>query len=72
MSEPVLTLTGQTLSLAELRTFEQLRPRVLLADEARTRMDESVMTVRDAVRTERVSYGINTGFGAFATRHISP
>jgi histidine ammonia-lyase len=72
MSEPLLSLTGLALSLATLRTFEQLRPRVVLAEEAYTRMDESVITVREAVRTERVSYGINTGFGAFANRHISP
>src|SRR5574341_265886 len=72
MSEPSLSLTGLALSLATLRTFEQFRPRVVLAEEACTRMDESVMTVREAVRTERVSYGINTGFGAFANRHISP
>ena len=72
MSEPLLTLTGLNLSLAALRTFAELRPRVVLAEEARTRMDESVQTVREAVRTERVSYGINTGFGAFASRHISP
>lgn len=72
MSEPLLSLTGLALSLATLRTFEQFRPRVILVEEARTRMDESVMTVREAVRTERVSYGINTGFGAFASRHILP
>lgn len=72
MSEPVLTLTGLTLSLATLRTFEQLRPRVVLAEEAYARMEESVKTVREAVLTERVSYGINTGFGAFANRQISP
>jgi histidine ammonia-lyase len=35
-------------------------------------MNESVTTVREVVHTERVSYGINTGFGAFANRHISP
>jgi histidine ammonia-lyase len=43
---------------------------VVLAKEALTRMDESVMTVREAVRTERVSYGINTGFGALATANV--
>ncbi|NOT57568.1 MAG: histidine ammonia-lyase [Deltaproteobacteria bacterium] len=72
MSEPILSLTGLTLSLATVRDFEQVRPRVVLADEARMRMDASVEVVRDAVRTERVSYGINTGFGVFANRHIAP
>ncbi|NOT55446.1 MAG: histidine ammonia-lyase [Deltaproteobacteria bacterium] len=72
MSAPVLSLTGLSLELATLRTFELLRPRVVLAEEAYARMEESVRIVRDAVRTERVSYGINTGFGAFANRHIAP
>jgi len=71
MSEPLLSLTGFDLSLVELRTFDRTRPHVLLAEAARTRMLESVATVREAVRTGRVSYGINTGFGAFANRHIS-
>jgi histidine ammonia-lyase len=34
-------------------------------------MQRSVDIVRDAVRTDRVSYGITTGFGAFANRRIS-
>jgi hypothetical protein len=57
MSEPPLSLTGLALSLDTLRTFEQVRPRVVLAEEECTHMDESVMTVSEAVRTERVSYG---------------
>jgi histidine ammonia-lyase len=33
-------------------------------------MHESAAAVAEVVRAERVSYGINTGFGAFANRHI--
>ncbi len=71
MSDPSLPLTGLDLSLAALRDFERTRPQVLLAEAARARMQDSVATVRKAVRTEKVSYGINTGFGKFANRHIS-
>lgn len=71
MSEPALSLTGLDLHLALLRDFERQRPSVVLADAARTRMQESVATVRDAVRSGRVSYGITTGFGALANCPIS-
>ena len=34
-------------------------------------MERSIDVVREAVRTDRVSYGITTGFGAFANKRIS-
>ena len=34
-------------------------------------MERSIDVVREAVRTDRVSYGITTGFGAFANQRIS-
>lgn len=72
MRESSLLLTGLELSLATLQDFDRTRPHILLAEAARDRMQDSVATVREAVRTEKVSYGINTGFGQFANRHISP
>lgn len=72
MSESSLSLTGLALNLAILQDFERIRPQILLAEAARDRMQDSVATVHEAVRTEKVSYGINTGFGKFANRHISP
>ncbi|HEY5807348.1 MAG TPA: aromatic amino acid lyase, partial [Povalibacter sp.] len=66
-----LQLDGTTLSLAQLRTFEQQKPRVTLAPAARTRMQRSVDVVREAVTSDRLAYGITTGFGAFANKRIS-
>lgn len=66
-----LALDGVSLTLDQLRSFEQSRPRVLLADTARTRMQASIDVVRNAVRTDRLAYGITTGFGAFANKRIS-
>lgn len=59
------------LSLATLRHWERAPGRVTLAEAARARMQASVDTVRAVVETGRVSYGINTGFGAFANSRIS-
>ncbi|MEX0900459.1 MAG: histidine ammonia-lyase [Gammaproteobacteria bacterium] len=68
---PTMKLDGVSLTLDELSRFEVQRPTVALADEARERMVESVETVRRAVDGGRVAYGITTGFGAFARKHIS-
>jgi histidine ammonia-lyase len=66
----VLELDGTQLTLAHLRSFESERPRVVLAAAARERMLASVGAVERAVERGEVSYGINTGFGAFANRVI--
>jgi histidine ammonia-lyase len=76
MTEPsttshVLRLDGSSLSLADLRAFDARPARVELAEHGRTAMLRSVATVREAVRSDRVSYGITTGFGAFANKRIS-
>jgi histidine ammonia-lyase len=72
MSRPELTIDGRSLSLHALRDFERQHPQVRLASAARSNMQRSVEVVREAVRTDRVSYGITTGFGAFANKRISP
>ena len=67
---PALEIDGTRLTLAQLRAFEAQRPRVQLAPAARKRMQSSVDAVARAVARGEVSYGINTGFGAFANRVI--
>jgi histidine ammonia-lyase len=69
-TRPVLEIDGNGLTLARLREFESLRPAVRLAATARGRMQASVEAVERAVSGGAVSYGINTGFGAFANRVI--
>ncbi|MGH8177186.1 MAG: histidine ammonia-lyase [Steroidobacter sp.] len=71
MNRPTLIVDGQSLTLEALRRFDAERPLVQLGESARAAMQRSVEIVREAVRTDRVSYGITTGFGAFANRRIS-
>jgi histidine ammonia-lyase len=71
MKAPTLSIDGESLSLAQLREFDNSRPRVELAANARANMQRSVDVVREAVRTDRMAYGITTGFGAFANKRIS-
>src|SRR5690554_3105346 len=63
-----LRLDGRSLTLADIRRFDAERIEVQLASEARDAMLRSAETVRDAVHSGRVSYGITTGFGAFANQ----
>lgn len=65
-----IQLDGRSLSLQDLRELGS-DVRLELDAQARMRMLESVGVVRDAVRSDRVSYGITTGFGAFANKRIS-
>ena len=67
---PTLEIDGTRLTLARLREFEAQRPAVRLASAARKRMQASVQAVERTVESGEVSYGINTGFGAFANRVI--
>jgi histidine ammonia-lyase len=72
MTNTTLHLTGHDLTLGDLAAFEQHRPRVSLADAAREQMQGSLAAVSKVTETGRVSYGINTGFGAFASTRIEP
>jgi len=67
---PRVSLDGRTLTLARLAQIDRERPRLELAPEARANMLASVETVAHVIRSRRICYGINTGFGAFANRHI--
>lgn len=65
-----LVIDGGSLTLGQLKMFEETRPHVSLAAAARQRMQASADSVQSTVEAGTVSYGINTGFGAFATRVI--
>ena len=66
-----LSLTGRDLTLTHLADFDTHRPAVTLSETARRQMQASVQTVGEVMRSGRVCYGINTGFGALARQHIS-
>jgi histidine ammonia-lyase len=63
-------LSGRDLTLAALVQFERTRPNVTLSADALQRVAASHDAVAAAVSAGTVSYGITTGFGAFANRQI--
>jgi histidine ammonia-lyase len=67
-----LTLDGHSLTLADVALAAQsAQLSASLAPEARERMAQSRAWVEDLIAKREPVYGLNTGFGTFADRHIS-
>eukprot|EP01094_Clydonella_sp_ATCC50884_P008330 TRINITY_DN1772_c0_g1_i1.p1 TRINITY_DN1772_c0_g1~~TRINITY_DN1772_c0_g1_i1.p1 ORF type:complete len:530 (+),score=185.01 TRINITY_DN1772_c0_g1_i1:60-1649(+) len=71
-TRPTFFLDGETLSIAQLLSLGDGAVQLRLSDEAWQRVKEGRQVVDDVVASGRVVYGINTGFGQFATTTIEP
>jgi histidine ammonia-lyase len=67
----MITLNGQTLTLAELAAVARAQEEVRLDEAARARVLASRAVVERILAEERTVYGVNTGFGKLADIHIS-
>ena len=63
-------IEGGHLRLADLETQDTARPTYRLSEGARKRMEETASTVNRLAGSDHPYYGLNTGFGALANRHI--
>jgi histidine ammonia-lyase len=70
MSLPVIALDGETLSIAEVMEIAAGRATCRLSSPAVDRMQRSRALVDEWVSTDRVMYGITTGFGEFSNVSI--
>jgi histidine ammonia-lyase len=59
----MIVLNGQQLTLQQIVDVAKGREQVVLADEARTRVERACRVVHDIVTEGRTVYGVNTGFG---------
>ncbi len=59
----MLQLNGQQLTLQQIVDVAEGREQVVLADDARARVDRACQVVHDIVGQGRTVYGVNTGFG---------
>src|SRR6185295_3486146 len=59
----MLQLNGQQLTLQQIVSIAEGREQVVLADEARARVEQARQVVQDIVTEGRTVYGVNTGFG---------
>ena len=62
-NESMLQLNGQQLTLQQIVDVARGREQVILADEARVRVEQACQVVHDIVTEGRTVYGVNTGFG---------
>lgn len=66
----MLTLNGQSLTLEQIAEVANGSRLVTLGDGARQRMEASRRIIEDITSSERVVYGVNTGFGKLSDVHI--
>src|SRR6476660_6701151 len=59
----MLQLKGQQLTLQQIVSIAEGREQVVLADDARARVEQARQVVQDIVEQGRTVYGVNTGFG---------
>ncbi|HWF88664.1 MAG TPA: histidine ammonia-lyase [Pyrinomonadaceae bacterium] len=59
----MLQLNGQKLTLQQIVDVAEGREGVVLADDARVRVEQARRVVQDIVEQGRTVYGVNTGFG---------
>ena len=59
----MLQLNGQQLTLQQIVDVAKGREQLVLADEARVRVERARQVVQDIVTQGRTVYGVNTGFG---------
>ena len=68
----MLALSGQRLTLEEIRAVANGEETVALAASARARVEQSRLVVEKIVAEGRIVYGVNTGFGKLSDVHIEP
>lgn len=68
----MIQLRGQRLTLDQIAAVANGGEQVTLADEARTRIEQSRRVVEQIVADNRAVYGINTGFGKLSDVRIEP
>src|SRR5678815_153090 len=59
----MLQLNGQPFTLQQIADIAEGREQVVLAEEARVRVERARQVVQDIVTQGRTVYGVNTGFG---------
>ena len=59
----MLQLNGQQLTLQQIADVAKGREQVVLAADARARVEKARQVVEDIVTQGRTVYGVNTGFG---------
>ena len=69
---PTVVLDGEKLTLADVERVARQKARIRISAAARGKMTRSRVLVEQALDSQQVVYGINTGFGALCQVVIEP
>ena len=69
-NEEEIALDGYSLTASALHAIGDRKCKVRLAEEAWMTVEEGRQVIENIIKSGRVTYGINTGFGAFAATII--
>ena len=64
-------IDGNQLSLEDVSRVAKRKTKVALPDETVSRIRQSRQALEEFIGSKKVYYGINTGFGALASRKIN-
>jgi len=66
-----LMINGEDLTLEDVREVAVFGRKIMIAADARKRMEESYALVGEILRSGKATYGISTGFGEFSRVYLS-
>ena len=70
--EKMVYIDGHSLALDQIEAVARKNSNVELAPKARTLVQDSADTILNIANSEHPVYGVNTGFGIFASQRIAP
>ena len=68
----MIILDGSSLTIKEVYKVAYQNEKVDISEEAKLKIQESHKWILDIVKNEKPVYGVNTGFGIFSNKSISP
>ena len=71
MADKLFEITSADLSLGDIQTFLASSAKVRLSKDIIKKVNESNRVIGEIIESEKVVYGVNTGFGKFSDVHIS-
>ncbi len=71
MKSKQLIIDGESLSLDQIEYFVKESPKVLLSSGAKNKINKARKLIDEWVESDKVIYGVTTGFGEFANVSIS-
>ncbi|MBL1213838.1 MAG: histidine ammonia-lyase [Ignavibacteriae bacterium] len=71
MKSKKLIIDGNSLSLEQIELFVKANPKVSISAEAKTKVKKARKLIDEWVESDKVIYGVTTGFGEFANVSIS-